>query len=177
MKQKHVFIAIGIFWLVVIGGFIGYKEYTIRTGTEVLLKMAPVDPRDLFRGDYMILNYDISRLDSIPSAPTGLKQHDKVFVALTAGADAVVTATGAFTTPPQTGLYIAGEIDEWSRVTYGIESYFIPENTGYDLGNKIRNSQGTAFVKVSIDKSGRSVVRAIVVGGQEINPKDLQPYK
>lgn len=33
---------------------------TIRTeGEEVLFKLAPVDPRELFLGDYMTLNYDL----------------------------------------------------------------------------------------------------------------------
>lgn len=34
----------------------------LRDGVEVRLATAPVDPRDIFRGDYVILTYDISRL-------------------------------------------------------------------------------------------------------------------
>ncbi|RVA45300.1 GDYXXLXY domain-containing protein, partial [Mesorhizobium sp. M7A.F.Ca.CA.004.11.1.1] len=34
----------------------------LRNGKEVLLKIEPVDPRDLLRGDYIILGYDISRI-------------------------------------------------------------------------------------------------------------------
>lgn len=32
--------------------FAGVREVTLRTGTEVVLQTVPVDPRDLFRGDY-----------------------------------------------------------------------------------------------------------------------------
>ena len=32
-------------------------------GQEILLKTAPVDPNDLFRGDYVNLRYDISTID------------------------------------------------------------------------------------------------------------------
>ena len=35
------------------------KETLISKGTEVLLRLAPVDPRSLMQGDYMALNYQI----------------------------------------------------------------------------------------------------------------------
>ena len=33
----------------------------LREGSEVLLQTRPVDPRDFLRGDYVVLNYQISR--------------------------------------------------------------------------------------------------------------------
>jgi len=53
MNKKTIFILLAVFWLIIIGGFIGFKEYTLRTGQEVVLKTVPIDPRDLFRGDYI----------------------------------------------------------------------------------------------------------------------------
>lgn len=47
------------------------KESALATGEPVYLKLAPVDPRSLMQGDYMVLNYAIARelpreaLDSI----------------------------------------------------------------------------------------------------------------
>ena len=52
-----------VFWAAVILGFVALKEYTLRSGTEVLLETVPVDPRDLFRGDYVVLRYKISTID------------------------------------------------------------------------------------------------------------------
>lgn len=37
------------------------KESLLATGKPVLLELAPVDPRSLMQGDYMVLNYAISR--------------------------------------------------------------------------------------------------------------------
>tara|TARA_Y100001934_G_scaffold76429_1_gene95096 strand:+ start:13702 stop:14169 length:468 start_codon:yes stop_codon:yes gene_type:complete len=37
------------------------KERTLRSGQPVLLKLAPVDPRSLMQGDYMILRYELER--------------------------------------------------------------------------------------------------------------------
>ena len=49
--------------LVFILGLVAYKEVTLRFGTEVMLQTVPVDPRDLFRGDYVTLRYGISTLE------------------------------------------------------------------------------------------------------------------
>jgi uncharacterized membrane-anchored protein len=35
------------------------KETVIDKGTEILLRLAPVDPRSLMQGDYMALNYEM----------------------------------------------------------------------------------------------------------------------
>lgn len=37
------------------------KERLLKEGSSVLLRLAPVDPRSLIQGDYMILDYQISR--------------------------------------------------------------------------------------------------------------------
>ncbi len=36
---------------------VGMKQYTLSAGTPVLLETRTVDPRSLFRGDYVRLNY------------------------------------------------------------------------------------------------------------------------
>ena len=84
MEKNKLFILIGSFWLIIILVFIASKEFTLRTGKEILLKTVPVDPRDLFRGDYVILRYEISRLDSnhIAADYTDFKIGEKIYVAL-----------------------------------------------------------------------------------------------
>lgn len=37
------------------------KEQVLAHGTPVLLELAPVDPRSLIQGDYMVLDYAVSR--------------------------------------------------------------------------------------------------------------------
>ncbi len=37
------------------------KELALAQGTPVLLELAPVDPRSLIQGDYMVLDYAVSR--------------------------------------------------------------------------------------------------------------------
>lgn len=42
-------------------GLVVQKEYLLANGRPVLLELAPVDPRSLMQGDYMTLNYAITR--------------------------------------------------------------------------------------------------------------------
>lgn len=170
MDKKKIFIILGIFWLVIIGGFIGFKEYTLRTGQEVLLKTMPIDPRDLFRGDYVVLLYDISRIDpaSVVVERTDLKSGDKVYVGLDIR-EKYAVATNIYSSPPKDGLYIKGTLKDVSvnrlNIEYGIESYFVPEGEG----KVIERQRGkNVDVKVSIDKSGNSVIKAVLIDGQEV---------
>lgn len=65
----------------------GFHLFTLRTGERVLLKTQPVDPRDLFRGDYVRLSYEISELDAAKLAPPGasFQRGDAVWVLLERG--------------------------------------------------------------------------------------------
>ena len=49
------------FALLVPTGLIFQKESLLATGKPVLLELAPRDPRSLIQGDYMVLDYAISR--------------------------------------------------------------------------------------------------------------------
>ena len=53
------------------------------------LKTQPVDPRDLLRGDYVRLGYEISSIDvaQLPAGET-IRRHDPVYVTLGKGGDA-----------------------------------------------------------------------------------------
>lgn len=164
-NKKKIFLGIGIFWLVLLFGFIGFKEYTLRTGTEILLKLRPVDPRDLFRGDYVILSYDISSIN-IKNAGE-FKENDIIYAHLTLNGG-VAELAGASKAKPADGLFIAGKIAAVNpnnvRVTYGIESYFVPEGEGHKIERSIKDM----YAKIAIDSSGRSVVKSLVQDGKEI---------
>lgn len=173
MEKKHWFLIIGIFWLIIILGFIGFKEFTLRTGQEVLLKTQPVDPRDLFRGDYVVLNYQISNLDlnSLQSDFKDYKNDDKVYVSLNL-VDGYGVPAKISKNAPREGLYIKGKAasvwDSGLFVSYGIESYFVPE----DKGREIEQQRGRNLdVKVSIDNFGNAVIKSLVIEGKEFSFK------
>src|SRR3989344_3350182 len=69
-------------------GMIGIKQYTLATGSPVVLKTQPIDPRSLFRGDYVRLNYAISQLELEKlEGENTFERGDTVYVVLRPGAE------------------------------------------------------------------------------------------
>jgi len=60
MKKKVIFWIISAMVLIAINGLILQKERLLKNGKLMLLPLAPVDPRSLMQGDYMILRYQIA---------------------------------------------------------------------------------------------------------------------
>ncbi len=168
--NKKVFLAIGIFWLVIILAFISFKEFTLKTGEEVMLKTRVIDPRDLFRGDYIILNYEIGSLDanSLQTDSAYFNKSDKVFVSLIEQENYGI-ATAISKSQPKDGLFIKGTVKDvqGSQITidYGIESYFVPEGEGWEIQRQTGRGLES---KVSIDKFGNAVIKSIFLGGEEV---------
>jgi len=48
--------------LAALAGMIAKRQHTLNNGTLVVLETKPVDPRDIFRGDYVSLSYTIGSL-------------------------------------------------------------------------------------------------------------------
>lgn len=161
----------------ILGYIIQSRASILASGAEVLLKTAPVDPRDFLRGDYVVLNYDIS---SVPvSTVTGgipaeageqtlwvrLKRQpdgfwgivESSFAELPAASDTVVLRSLPFYSyGPGSG--------ETIRVEYGIERYYVPEGEGKPL-EEARN-EGVVSIAASVSSSGAAQIRSLVVDGK-----------
>ena len=171
--SRKVFILIGFVWLALIAGLIGFKEFTLRTGEEILLRTVPVDPRDLFRGDYVVLNYEISSFNTT-EIDTDLEElflwgDRHVYTALEIR-DGYGTAIGLYSRKPDRP-FIKGRISYWSssgevRLSYGIESYFVPEGKGGLIEE--RRNEGID-VRVSVDTFGNAAIRSLVIGGKDFS--------
>ena len=81
VRPRLVFFGIVLFQLVILLGMIGFNEATFAFGKSVVLQTVPVDPRDLFRGHYVVLRYKISTLSGIPEL-RNIHEGDKVYVHL-----------------------------------------------------------------------------------------------
>jgi uncharacterized membrane-anchored protein len=189
MNQKKILYLTVVFWLLIFSGFIAYKEYTFRTGTEVMLKTQSVDPRDLFRGDYVTLNYEISTLDmeKLQAEDSYFYSDEPVYLALELK-NGYGLPKKIYTTPPEDGLYIKGKVKDviydWEtdesgitteeaiikelRVDYGIESYFVPEGRGMEIEKAQRTEKTEVDAKVIIDKYGNAVIKSLLIDGKEL---------
>ena len=170
MDKKKIFIIIGIFWIIIIGGFIAFKEFTLQTGDEILLKTQPVDPRDLFRGDYVILRYDISTIstDSLSYQGSDFKEDDKIYVLLNVDNQRIGTLANIDKSKPSEGIFIEGTVksvyNNRLNIEYGIESYFVPEGKG----REIERNLGKIYTKVAVDDFGNAAIKSLVLDGKDI---------
>ncbi|WP_284638028.1 GDYXXLXY domain-containing protein [Paenibacillus silviterrae] len=114
-------------------------------GQDVRLKTVPVDPRDILYGDYVTLSYDISRLSpSLWKEGGELPQPGTpIYVVVRQGPMEWAEVVGAYRSEPAVAegeVVIKGRVDySWDeeiRVDYGIERYYVPENTGKVLEDK-----------------------------------------
>lgn len=164
---------------------VGMKQYTLSTGTPVVLKTAPIDPRSLFSGDYVRLNYDISRLklDDL-GGDDEFDRGDRVYVVLAqrgefweplsvhrdypAAATGQVVLKGTVEYLNQTRFQPPGQPRQQVKtlnVKYGIENYYVPEGEGRTLE---RPELGEVVsIRVVVDRSGNAGIKAVLVNGAE----------
>ena len=160
MKNNKIVIFIIVFWALVSFSAVIKNEITLNSKTTVYLKTVPVDPRDIFMGDYVILNYKIAQnVDSY-------KLNKIVYVVLDVDKDGVATRKLVTADKPkERELYIKGRISKCPTtiaffktgqcVNMGIESYYVKEGEGKKLEKDLRNG---ALVEVKISKNGLAKV-------------------
>lgn len=152
----------------------------LRSDDVVTLKSEPVDPRDLFRGDYVTLAYGISRipLDGMPGE-TGFDPGDTIYIELAAG-PGTWNAVAVYRNYPTPGLghkVIRGRIVDVAQapstvdVAYGIESYFVPEGQGRTLEEE-RNARNLS-VDVALASDGEAAIKGLRIEGQPIYEEPL----
>lgn len=124
-----------VFQLSILVAMIAGRTVPYVGAKTVLLRVEPVDPRDIFRGDYVTLGYDVSRI------PNGKYEPGRsVYVALVPEADGRHNRVGEYLAePPASGVFIRGTAQVYGRATYGIESFYFQEGTGHDYENAVRN--------------------------------------
>jgi uncharacterized membrane-anchored protein len=148
-------------------GIAGSSYAAGRLGQEIRIRTAPVDPRDMVYGDYVVLNYEISRLDASLWKDSGSmpEQGEPVYVLLVKGPAGVYEAAGLYRTKPRTGsengIVLKGRVDyrfgNTIRVRYGLEKYYVAEHQGRELERKA----GTMVAIVNVAPWGQAVLNRL----------------
>ncbi len=169
--------------IVLIGLIVYDRVRVLREGTEVTLQTRPVDPRDFLRGDYVVLNYEITNLSAgalkdSPSQGRGTP----VFVKLARKGDGLHEAVSVHVEPvPVTdgeilirGRAVGGAICgstqrvfcERLQINYGIERYFVPQDEGKEI-ERSRN-EGKVSVVAAVTPTGRAAIKRLLLGGKPV---------
>jgi len=149
-------------------------HYALTTGVPVLLKVVPVDPRDLLRGDYVTLSYEISniKLDSVKNEAGSIYYNDTVYVQLQKGekywkAKAIAKA---FHSTDTSNVWLKGRVERVyrnnARIKYGVEQFFIPEGTGHFIEQE-RNREKVS-VEINVTRSGIGLIKQLYISDQPV---------
>ena len=102
-------------------------------GKSILLKVVPVDPRDLISGQYMNLSYEFSRINRSTWQGPDPAEGDTVYAVLTEKDGFYVPRLMSKERPGRFepgDVVMKGRADNWMRVSFGdIERYYVPEGT------------------------------------------------
>jgi uncharacterized membrane-anchored protein len=167
-RERKVLLVTVAAQLLILVAMIGLRAIPLVTGQTVLVRVQPVDPRDLFRGDYVILSYDFSRVTQ--EQIEGLSDKERgswknlqgrtVYVPLVPDSTGTRMRAGKATVvQPAAGLFLKGQMERYGSVKFGIESYYVQEGTGLRYEQAIRDRQLTA--ELAVTSGGQAALKGL----------------
>jgi uncharacterized membrane-anchored protein len=121
------------------------------SGTEVTLRVGPVDPIDPFRGAYVDLDYpDLPRPDH---SRTEERERGTAYVPLRQEGD--VWVGGRVQRERPEGVFLTCDDSGW-RLECGIESWFVGQSAARDIEDGMRDADARATVRV--DRWGNAAI-------------------
>ncbi len=180
--RPWLFALAGVIQIGLIAALVVQRVEILRRGAEVKLQTRPVDPRDLLRGDYVALSYDISTvpagdLADKPGARAGMP----VFVTLAPAGDGFYQAVSVHLQPVVVtgqdvlirgrtgyGSVCGGAVPVFCAsipVIYGLEKYFVPEGEGRTI--EAATPRAVAIV-AAIMPDGRAAIKRLLLDGKPV---------
>ena len=173
MRKTLIIIAV-LLQILVLGYMAGERELILRNGRIIYLRTAPIDPRDLFRGDYVRLNYEISNIAAhnlLRDDTAGVTKGEKVYVTLKENSNGLYEFNHVGVTQPPAGIYLTGRsaYDYRHRLpghplmlNYGIEAYFVQQGKGRRIEQR-RGSRNQLQVplemQIAVGRNGKAVIK------------------
>jgi uncharacterized membrane-anchored protein len=142
-------------------GLAGLAAADLAFGRELRLKATPVDPLDIFRGNYVVLRYEISSL------PVGfdVSRGDRVCAPLYEAGENEWRPGSAVPERPSGGDAICGraQSDEPAggrvAVEYGIETYYASASRAREI--ELSMARGQLYVVIDLDEDGSARIERL----------------
>ena len=174
--------------LLILAGMIVGHAWPLWTGRVVTMKVVPMDPRDLFRGEYVHLETAATRLyrqgAAIPPNPSwsSVQPLDRVFEESRQGSILYVqlapSASGDYvpvsvSLKPQPGsLNLRGRTKYLGgtqlNVDYGLDAFYMQEGKGRRVEDAIRQRRNVQM-KVAIASSGQPRIKTLLIDGVPVD--------
>lgn len=169
MNKKIIFL-VGIALIIGVGLTTALsQERILKEGVTVVLETRPVDPRDLFRGEYVILRYQIEEDTLVKSTATLLSEGSDIYIQLFEDQDGIARVRNVSRTEPvdMSGAWIQGEVTGFGEVRFSsLEQYYVPEGAG----RPIEDLRNELHVRVAINKGDARVVELLDGNLDPIDP-------
>ena len=173
----------------VLGWLVFDRIQLLRSPRHIIFKVIPVDPRSIFRGDYVRLGYEAARVPITHVAPLIRKNYrGDLYVVLkkdiSEGWSPVAVKTRY--EPPKDADHITlkatargrsrwpGMLSRGERevnVLYGIEKYFVAEGSGKMLEDAARSKE--LSVLLAVDGGGRAAIKGLLIDGKQVYEEPL----
>ena len=165
-RRRIVLLAVVLVQLAVPLGLAGYAAADLSSGKEIRLLAQPVDPLDAFRGNYVILRYELSRLQT----PFRFTRGERVCAPLH---EENGVWNGGFAEPDRPADTVDVTICGRARrdaepsgsveVEYGIETYYASAERAREIEDAIGRTK--VFVIVDLDEDGSARIKRIEFEG------------
>ncbi|MCV0426942.1 MAG: GDYXXLXY domain-containing protein [Roseibium sp.] len=138
------------------------------SGTVVPMELVPVDPRDLLRGDYVIINLAIARISTDVPGTDSAEIGERIFVGLRSEGKGPAKPVVVARDRKDAGrLAIEGTVNritgDFVQVDYGIDAFFLPEGEGRFIEDL---DTSRVMLEVAIDEEGQSLPLTLLVDGK-----------
>ena len=166
-------IAAAAFQVAVLAWMIFGTAMMFRGAETVRVRVEPVDPRDLFRGQFVTLSYPFSRVpaggvEGIPGPytidNTAEWQGRPVFVPLIPeeGSPGRYRGGPPTATPPARGsLYLQGTLESPTEIDFGIESFYVQEGEGKAYEDAVREHK--LWAEIAVTRYGWGTVKSLSI--------------
>ncbi|MDF2945801.1 MAG: hypothetical protein K0S51_480 [Bacillales bacterium] len=164
MKRNKLWLLL-IAQIIIILTIANINVITEKYGRDVLLKTVPYDPKDVFYGDYVTLNYEINMVD-VDKLAFSSEDHfsGKVFVLLEKNMKTKYwEVKKVYKKKPEVysnQVVLKGKILYYDvnqcRIAYGLETYYIEEGTGEKF-----NELGSLDVIVKVSQFSQKISRLV----------------
>jgi uncharacterized membrane-anchored protein len=168
MKRQALYFALAVAaQFLILAAVPAQKIYTRATGRSATLKMRPVDPYNVLGGYYVTLNYEIANPGSFANSNDADKG-ERVYAILERQADGEwrpVSLSNSYPANlPENRIAIRGRYS-YSRIEYGIEEFFIPEDKRAEIEQGLWRNRDQARVEVKVDSEGNAALVRLLIGG------------
>lgn len=143
-------------------GLAGLAAADLAFGEEIRLKAQPVDPLDIFRGNYVVLRYEISTLPVQYDTRRGERVCARLYES-----DGEWRGTYGLPETPSDGTAICGRARTDARageqvgVEFGIETYYASADRAREIEASI--GRGQLYAVVDLDEDGSARIERLEV--------------